>query len=92
MEIPNNGADDYAFSAVDMIGRFDQNFTGQPLLKPAQVTYLSHPQWFDTRRQAKMTQLFDYLDQYRSAAGTGPVVYTTLNGVYEAFKLYLNGG
>lgn len=86
MEIPNNGADDYAFSAQEMIARFDQNFNNQPLQSGRQVTYLSHPQWFDPKRQQKMDDVFTYVSNYSAVKGTGPVLFTTLSGVYEAFK------
>lgn len=85
LEVPNNGADDFAFTAADMIARFDQNFDQTPLTSPKQVTFLSHPQWYDVRRQQKMDQVFSYIDRFLASKGTGPVVYATLNDVYQAF-------
>ena len=86
LEIPNNGADDYAYSAAQMIDRFWTNYDQTPLLKPRQITYLSHPQWFDGRRQQTMAQVFTLINQHRLRDGLGPVVMTSLSQVYQAFK------
>lgn len=86
LEIPNNGADTYAFNTDQLISRFTDNFTGEPLTQPQQVTYLSHPHWFYPSRQQTIRQVFDYLHQFNYSEDSGPVVYTTLLGVYNAFK------
>lgn len=85
LEVPNNGADDYAFSAAEMIKRFDQNYSGGINHKLVQVTYLTHPQWFNSTRQQNMNQVFSYINQYRLDQDRGPVVPTTLLGIYRAW-------
>jgi hypothetical protein len=85
LEVPNNGADDYAFSANQMIARFDANYGGTILEKPKQVTYLTHPNWFDPNRQEAMRQVFAHIDQFSNYHDKGPVVYTTLQDVYQSF-------
>jgi hypothetical protein len=86
LEIPNNGGDTFAFSAAQMIDRFEQNFPGTFLEKPRQVTFLSHPHWFNDARQQKMQQVLTHVDRYSYEKGQGPVVYTTLMGVYNAWE------
>lgn len=77
LEIPNNGADSYAFNAAEMIERFTKNF-GQGLLKePQQITYLSHPHWFDDKEQARVRELLAYISQYTYSNNRGPVIFTT---------------
>jgi hypothetical protein len=85
LEIPNNGADSFAFLGEEMIARFDANYEGQLLIKPAQVTFLSHPHWFNSDRQNKMRQVFEYIRQFEYRLGRGPVVYATLREVYDGF-------
>jgi hypothetical protein len=85
LEVPNNGADDYAFSAAEMIERFDQNYSGGINHKLVQVTYLTHPQWFNSTRQQNMNQVFSHINQYRFDQDKGPVVPTTLLGIYRAW-------
>lgn len=85
LEVPDNGADDYAFSASEMIDRFKENYIGGILTEPKQVTYLTHPNWFDANRQKNMRDVFSYVDQFANRNDTGPVVFTTLHGVYQTF-------
>jgi len=86
LEIPNNGGDTFAFSAKEMINRFDKNFNGKPLLEPKQITYLTHPHWFYPDRQNKIRQVFDGIQKWNYELDQGPVVYTTLMGVYRNLK------
>jgi hypothetical protein len=86
LEIPNNGADDYAFSAEEMIARFRANYQGLPLVTPNQVTYLSHPQWFNSQRENKMRQVFNETSRHLYENDSGPVMYSTLIGMYEYFQ------
>jgi hypothetical protein len=85
LEIPNNGADDYAFSKEQMIERFNANYSSGILTEPKQVTYLSHPNWFDLQRQQQMRDIFAYIDRYSNRHDKGPVVYATLSQMYQVF-------
>ena len=86
LEIPNNGADTFAFGKDELINRFTQNYDGGVKKVKTQVTYLTHPHWFNTDRQNAIDETFSYIDQYKYSNDSGPVVYTTLLGVYEAWK------
>lgn len=86
LEIPNNGVDSYAFSAKDMINRFNMNFDGHALTQKQQVTYLSHPHWFDLAEQKRVDQLFDYISQFNYQSDNGPIIYKTTGQIYQAFK------
>jgi hypothetical protein len=85
LEIPNNGADTYAFSAQDMLDRFTANYSGGVSRGFTQVTFLSHPHWFNTDRQQKIRQVLDAVDQFSYQDDRGPVIYTTVSGVYQAW-------
>lgn len=80
LEIPNNGADSFAFSGPEMIERFEMN-RADYLASPRQVTYLSHPHWFNGRRQAAMREVFEHVDRYGYANDSGPVLYATLEQI-----------
>ncbi len=85
-EIPNNGADSYWFSGEDMIQRFKDNFAGEPLLEKRQVTYLSHPHWFNQDEQSRIEAVFNYINQFLYSKDLGPLKYVTLSDVYEAWS------
>lgn len=85
LEIPNNGADTYAFSAKDMLDRFHQNYPGDALDHKRQVTFLTHPHWFDVAKQQKIRTVFEEVNKYRYSDDSGPVIPTTLLGVYQAW-------
>ncbi len=86
LEIPNNGADSYWFTEADMIKRTQENFNGFPLNKPLQVTFLTHPHWFDPKEQNRIKVLFDYLTTIHHQHGHGPAIFVGLSQIYEAFK------
>lgn len=81
LEIPNNGADSYAFSAAAMIERFTLLFTGDALSEPKQLTYLSHPHWFDDQEQARVREILAHANRYRYSDDTGPVIFTTTENI-----------
>lgn len=83
LEIPNNGADSYAFSAAAMIERFTDNLGQGFLTSPQQVTYLSHPHWFDEKEQARVRELFDYISRYAFAADHGPVLFVRTEDIAQ---------
>lgn len=82
-EIPNNGSDSYWFSAEEMISRFHKNYSGGYTKNPIQVTYLSHPHWFDAREQNKIKKVLDNTNHYLYNQDNGPVVYATLETIYR---------
>lgn len=87
LEVPNNGADSYWFTSDEMIGRFTANYQGGSLLSAhKQVTFLSHPHWFNEKEQNTMREVFSYVDQYSYDDDRGPVVYGTLMDVYRTFN------
>lgn len=83
LEIPNNGADSYAYTASEMIERFTDNYTGGVLQKPLQITFLSHPHWFNPERQNSMRQVFSHVNSYSYKDDLGPAVNSTLMEVYS---------
>jgi len=85
LEIPNNGADSYWFSSDEMQARFYANYAGGVLGDPKQITYLSHPQWFNKNEQAKIEGVFNLVDQYKYDNDYGPAVYVTLDKIYEVW-------
>jgi hypothetical protein len=85
MEIPDNGADSYWFTADQMIDRFKQNYPTSVVLDKTQFTFLSHPHWFDADEQQRVTSLLDYIDQYRADKDSGPVIFTTVDTIADAW-------
>lgn len=83
LEIPNNGADSYWFSASQMIERFNANFNRMPLKDKKQLTFLSHPHWFKQAEQDKIRELFDYISKYNNSSDSGPVIYATSQQILE---------
>jgi len=83
LEIPNNGADSYWFSSEEMKKRFSANYSGGVLDEPKQITYLSHPHWFNKTEQAKIESVFDYIDDYKYDKDNGPAIYVTLEEIYD---------
>ena len=85
LEIPNNGADSYWFSSDDMRKRFSANYGGGILTESRQITYLSHPHWFNKTEQGKVESVFNYIDNYKFDADNGPVLYVTLDEIYRVW-------
>jgi len=88
LEIPNNGADSYAFSAAQMIERFTMNFGDGILDDKQQLTYLTHPHWFDAKEQARVRELLSFVSQHTASNDRGPVIFTTTNQITD---LWTNG-
>ncbi len=85
-EMPDNGNDSYWFSADDLISRFYANYTpGEILTQAKLVTYLSHPDWFDTD-QPKLIKLFLETDKFSYAKDKGPLVYTTMSNALKEWQ------
>jgi hypothetical protein len=86
LEVPNNGADSYAYSGSEMVARFEANYPGGVTNDKRQVTFLSHPHWFNQTRQQAMIQVFEHINGFRYEDDLGPVIPTTLTGVYQAWS------
>ncbi|MCR4263702.1 MAG: hypothetical protein NUV98_03215, partial [Candidatus Roizmanbacteria bacterium] len=57
------------------------------LTEPKQVTFLSHPHWFNQEnKDNKVEEVFSHIDQYTYDHDRGPVIYGTLLDVYELFS------
>lgn len=83
MEIPNNGGESFRFSTTQLIDRFRLNFNGLPQPGHRMLNILSHPEWFNID-YPKMTNLFETIDQHLYATDKGPIVYTTVENIYQA--------
>lgn len=81
LEIPNNGADSYAFTAPQMIERFTTNLGRGILDEKQQLTYLSHPHWFDEKEQGRVRDLLTYINRYTFSNDRGPVIFTTTKAI-----------
>lgn len=85
MEIPDNGADSYWFTAQQMTDRFKQNYPTAVALDKTQFTFLSHPHWFDIDEQQRVTTLLDYIGLYREDKDSGPIIFTTVNTIADSW-------
>lgn len=86
LEIPDNGADSYAYSATDMIARFTANYGNGILGDKQQLTYLSHPHWFDAKEQARVRELLAHIRRYGAADDQGPVIFTTTSKIVDLWS------
>lgn len=82
-EVPNNGADSFWFKETEMISRFKQNYSGGIQKERKQITFLSHPHWLNKQEQERIEKVFNYTDQYKYDKDSGPVIYVTLENIYE---------
>ncbi|NTU70103.1 hypothetical protein HGB13_04815, partial [bacterium] len=82
-EVPNNGLDSYWHSDKEMIDRFNKNYNGKILDQPVQVTFLSHPNWFNQKEKQRMESVFNYTNNFLSSKDIGPAKYVTLQTIYK---------
>ncbi len=85
LEIPNNGADSYAYSATSMIARFKDNYDKGEAPKKKAIVFLSHPQT-QQRDEPRMEDLLDYIDNYLYEQDKGPVVWVTLSDIEKLWR------
>ncbi len=85
MEIPNNGADAYAYTAEQMLARYQQNYAGGEADSQKVIVFLSHPIWEQTDLP-KMDLVLGTTDQSLFSEDAGPVVYVTLKEVYDLWS------
>lgn len=81
-EFPNNGADSWSFSGDQMYKRYRDNYSGGVSDDRVLVTFLSHPEWFDTDKP-KLHKLFGSIETELNSTDSGPVIYITLDEAYE---------
>lgn len=86
LEIPDNGADTYWYSALELINRFKQNYDGNFLDSNRAVTFLSHPQWYKDEEMERTNQYLSFIDQYNNKKDYGPIIYSDANTIYDSFK------
>ena len=89
LEIPNNGGDCWAYTEEQMKDRLSSNFDGKPLSEPKAITFLGHPQWYqspESRDEKKIEEVFETADQFLYEKDKGPLFYVTLKDVYELWK------
>jgi len=82
LEMPNNGADSWAYSDVQMIDRFKKNYTSSTVKTPLVMTYLSHPEYFN-KEGPKIEKVLEYIHYFSQNNESGPVVYTTFVDYYN---------
>jgi len=81
-EFPNNGANSWFYPSENLIKRFQNNYTGEPLQESQTLTYLTHPHQFHIDYDV-LTPTYNYIDQFLASGDNGAVVYTTLQDVYK---------
>ncbi|HLD03170.1 MAG TPA: hypothetical protein VJC17_00175 [Candidatus Dojkabacteria bacterium] len=77
-EFPNNGMDSTNNKADVLIKKFNENYQGKPINSAQTITYLSHPHWLDTYDTPQLRALFSYIDDFKAANDSGPVIFVTL--------------
>jgi len=81
-EFPNNGGDSWSLSGESMISRFDANYNGTYTYQKKLITFLSHPEAFKVD-SPKIKMLFEKMDIYSNKRDSGPVIYITIDDVYD---------
>jgi|GEM_PF-5414109 len=90
IEVPNNGSDSTNNPASVMKARFDLNYPdkGTPLSSMQVLTYMSHPHWFTKYDNATMKDLMNYVTEYAAKDDKGPVIFTTIEKIYDLRSPY----
>lgn len=87
-EFPNNGLDstDPGGTSVNLFSYFVENYpnTGQPIDKRTTVNFLSHPDYFNVDAP-RIDGLFTKIDPYLYDKDSGPVMYVTLDYLYDVY-------
>ncbi len=82
-EIPNTGADTWAFSTTQLIGKFNGiYYMGND--KQSAITFISHPDYFK-QEQLKMAPTLRYVDYFSNHSDNGSVIYSTLTSYYNKY-------
>src|SRR3989344_5509329 len=85
LEIPNNGGNTFEHSAPQLTARFFDNYSENTLSQKKAVVFMDHPQWF-TIYMKKISDLLGTVDKYSFTKDAGPVLYVTLQTIYELWK------
>ena len=72
----------YIYPSKDLIKRFNDNYQGEIAEQYKVVNYLSHPPGFD-HDEARLDETFDFIDQFLVSNNRGPVIYVTLQQIYD---------
>lgn len=81
-EYPNNGGDSWAYSSDKLISRFKSNYDGGIAQNDTVVTFISHPHWFNKEGE-NIEGVLKYIYQYSFNNDNGPVIFITLDKVYD---------
>lgn len=81
-EFPNNGGDSWTYDSEQLTARFLSNYKGGVSKEKKVVTFLSHPHWFD-KEGVNIKGVFEEIKEYNYSTDSGPVIYLTLDKVYE---------
>ena len=86
LEVPDNGVMIDYVSLAEMTGIFDANFNGTPLDKPTTLMMGFHPSTsFDSAEYGRVDGFLRYADRHLAVNADGPVIYTTLGKMVQAF-------
>ena len=89
IEAPNNGMDSTNQTAETLISKFNDNYPNKTGILPEMqvLTYMSHPHWITAIDKPQLIKLFDYISKYSADNDNGPVIFTTLNRVFDYAKV-----
>ncbi len=86
LEVPDNGVMIDYVTLAEMTGIFDANFNGVPLAKPTTLMMGFHPSTtFTPDEYQRVDGFLTYADQHLATHDAGPVIYTTLSKMLQAF-------
>ncbi|MFO0587241.1 MAG: hypothetical protein U0441_06875 [Polyangiaceae bacterium] len=88
LEVPDNGAMVDYWTVAQMQKVFDDNWSGQALTVPTQVSTGFHPaptEYYSKAEYTRLDQFFTYVDQFLASKTAGPVVYIRMS---DAVKVW----
>ncbi len=86
LEVPDNGVMIDYVSLAELTGIFDANWDGTPLAAPRTLMMGFHPALqFSQDEYLRVVGFLQYADLHLATRDLGPVVYTTLSDVVNAF-------
>ena len=86
LEVPDNGVMIDYVTLAQMTGIFDANFNGVPLTRPTTLMMGFHPSTsFSASDFQRVDGFLTYADQHLAVNDGGPVIYTTLGKMLQAF-------
>ena len=86
LEVPDNGVMIDYVSLAEMTGIFDANFDGTALARPTTLMMGFHPSTsFSQAEYLRVDGFLTYADHHLAINDDGPVIYTTLGKMVQAF-------